>query len=232
MKTHTLALLLLLVAAPVTRAVEEKSTTKPRIEICFNTLQCGSMAETTPIWREIAKLSEGGYAAIPQDGQMQVVETPMDAELAKLNREMGATLVPYGSASVQAGVRSKQAFAESVSAPAAADRLAYNASTGKAGQGEGDLLDSLKAGNVTLEKLDRTQLPGEFKKLDKAELETRINALSDEREKVAARIRELSAKRAEFLRNAERKGGTKGDSFDEKVAQMLRKQGASKGIRY
>jgi hypothetical protein len=58
-------------------------------DLIINTVQCGSMAETTPIWQEIAKLSEGSYAAIAQSGNMAVVATPMDEKLAELNRRMG-----------------------------------------------------------------------------------------------------------------------------------------------
>src|ERR1051325_1189153 len=35
-------------------------------DLIINTVQCGSMSETTPIWQEIAKLYEGRYAAIAQ----------------------------------------------------------------------------------------------------------------------------------------------------------------------
>ena len=39
-------------------------------DLVINTIQCGNLTETTPIWQEIAKLSEGSYAAIPQSGNM------------------------------------------------------------------------------------------------------------------------------------------------------------------
>jgi Mg-chelatase subunit ChlD len=51
-----------------------------RKDLIINTVQCGDIAETTPIWKEIAKLSEGSYAAIAQSGNMAVVSTPMDGK--------------------------------------------------------------------------------------------------------------------------------------------------------
>src|SRR5205809_6352864 len=54
-------------------------------DLIINTVQCGNIAETTPIWKEIAKLSEGSYAAIAQSGGVVVIATPMDDQLAKLN---------------------------------------------------------------------------------------------------------------------------------------------------
>ena len=81
-------------------------------DLIINTVQCGNIAETTPIWKEIAKLSEGSYAAIAQSGGVAVIATPMDDELARLNKKIGATLIPYGDAMLQREVAAKQAFAE------------------------------------------------------------------------------------------------------------------------
>src|SRR3954464_2953132 len=80
-------------------------------DLIINTVQCGDMADTRPIWQEIAKLSEGSYAAIAQSGNMSVVSTPMDKELAKLNEEIGATVIPYGDSKLQSEVHAKQAMA-------------------------------------------------------------------------------------------------------------------------
>ena len=65
-------------------------------DLIVNTVQCDSIAETTPVWKEVAHLSEGTYAALEQSGNMTVVETPMDKDLAEINREMGQTLIAYG----------------------------------------------------------------------------------------------------------------------------------------
>ncbi len=44
-------------------------------DLIINTIQCGNIAETTPIWKEIAQLSEGAYAAIAQSGNMAAIST-------------------------------------------------------------------------------------------------------------------------------------------------------------
>ena len=66
---------------------------------------------------------------------MTVVSTPMDEKLRELNKRMGATLIPYGDKDVRGEVSAKQAFAENAPAAAVADRLSYNARTGKSVQG-------------------------------------------------------------------------------------------------
>jgi hypothetical protein len=203
-------------------------------DLIINTVQCGKIGETTPIWQEIAKLSEGNYAAIAQSGNMAVVSTPMDEQLAKLNKRMGATLIPYGDAEVRREVGAKQAFAESAPAAAAADRLAYNARTNKSVQGSGELLDALANNDLKLESIDKKNLPAEFQKLTREEIEARIAKTREERASVQKEIDEVSKKRDAYIQTENKRLAAegKGDSFDEKIAQTIRKQAEEKGISY
>ena len=91
--------------------------------IILNTVQCGSMASTTPIWKEIAKLAEGDFVAIAQSGGVAAISTPVDAEIAKLNRELGVTVVAYGRAEVREVVGKKLKLATEAKDEVAADRL-------------------------------------------------------------------------------------------------------------
>ncbi|HEY6168606.1 MAG TPA: vWA domain-containing protein, partial [Verrucomicrobiae bacterium] len=139
-------------------------------DLIVNTVQCGAIAETAPVWREIAKLSEGSYVAIAQEGGMVAVATPMDAELAELNRKVGATLVAYGGERLRREVRAKQAASEAAPAAATADRLSFNMKSGKTVQGEGELLDTLASGSLKISDLKKDQLPAEWQKLDEPQL--------------------------------------------------------------
>lgn len=203
-------------------------------DLVINTVQCGSMAETTPIWQEIAKLSEGRYAAIGQSGNMAVVATPMDEKLAELNKRIGATLIPYGDKSLRAEVAAKQAASESAPAAAAADRLSYNARTNKAVQGTGELLDALANHELKLESIDQKQLPSELQDLSRAEVEKRVGKAQENRAGLQKEIDELTRKRNSYLQaeNKRQAATGKGDAFDEKVAQTLHEQAAKKGINY
>ncbi|MEW6306877.1 MAG: vWA domain-containing protein, partial [Verrucomicrobiota bacterium] len=109
-------------------------------DLIINTVQCGNFSATTPVWQEIAKLAEGAFSAIAQTGNMAVIATPMDAELARLNRELGHTLIAYGTRAQQSAFVAKQALAEAAAPAATADRLQFNAASGKIVQGGGDLL--------------------------------------------------------------------------------------------
>ncbi len=205
-----------------------------RRDLIINAVQCGSAGDTMRVWQEIAQLGEGSFAAIAQSGGVVVVEAPQDKRLAELNREIGATLIPYGSATVQSEVRRKQAAAVAAAPAAAADRLSFNAKTGRTVQGSGELLDELAAGKADLEKIERKDLPADLQKMERDELKAEIERRREQRGKLQAEIARLSQERETFLREENqhlaRKGG--GDAFDTTVAQTLRRQAARKGIRY
>jgi len=203
-------------------------------DLVINTIQCGNIPDTTPIWQEIAKLSEGSYAAIPQSGNMAAIATPMDAKLAELNRKIGTTLVAYGSASERRFVLSKQLASEAAPAAASADRLSFNAKAGVAVQGEGELLDSLASGKVKLESVKKDQLPAELQKLDEKQLKAEIESKQKERSELQTQIEKLSKQRDDYLTQEQQRlaAGGKADSFDQKAADMIHAEAAKKGIQY
>lgn len=213
----------------------EVCATAARSDLIINTVQCGTLAGTREVWQEIASAAEGRFIALEQSGNMVVVATPFDEDLSELNRQIGATLVPFGSNAARAGVVAKQALAESVSAPAAADRLRYNSVSRKAVQGEGELIDALGAGKVELADLKRDELPEEWRELDDEAREAKVKDLRSQREAIQQKIATLSQQRENFLA-AERKrlaeSGKADDAFDTTVAESLKEQAARKGIRY
>ncbi len=203
-------------------------------DLIINTIQCGEMAETKPIWQEIAKLSEGSYVGISQSGNVAVISTPMDKELSRLNERIGTTLIPYGDSKLQAEVHAKYAMAASAPVSAMADRLSYNSKTGKAVQGRGELVDALNDKTLKLEEIDQKQLPTELQKLDRNELQKRIAKTRDERADLQKQIVEVSKKREAYIQSENKRLAAegKGDAFDQKVAETLRSQAAKKGISY
>ena len=203
-------------------------------DLIINTIQCGEMAETKPIWQEIAKLSEGSYVGISQSGNVAVISTPMDKELSRLNERIGTTLIPYGDSKLQAEVHAKYAMAASAPVSAMADRLSYNSKTGKAVQGRGELVDALNDKTLKLEEIDQKQLPTELQKLDRSELQKRIAKTRDERADLQKQIVEVSKKREAFIQSENKRLAAegKGDAFDQKVTETLHVQAAKKGISY
>src|SRR5213080_2467593 len=203
-------------------------------DLIINTIQCGEMAETKPIWQEIAKLSEGSYVGIAQSGNVAVISTPMDKELSRLNERIGATLIPYGDSKLQAEVDAKYAMAASAPVSAMADRLSYNSKTGKAVQGRGELVDELNDKTLKLDEIDQKQLPTELQKLERSELQKRIAQTRNERADLQKQIVEVSKKREAYVQSENKRLAAegKGDAFDQKVTETLHAQAAKKGISY
>ena len=195
--------------------------------IVINTVQCGDVAETTPVWQAVARLSEGSYVALAQDGNMQAMTTPYDEDIAKVSGEIGRTLIAYGKLERQAEVRGKAAKAEAAPASVAADRAVYNlASGGKAVQGAGDLVADLEAGSVDLAKVAKDDLPPEMQRMSLAEQRTYVQTRQAERDALNNRLRKLSEQRAEFIEAELRRLAGSGNSFDRSVSTMINAQAA------
>lgn len=200
-------------------------------DIVVNTVQTGEYGDTAPVWKEIASLAEGSYVAIAQSGGVQVVATPFDDEIGKLNAAVGKTIVAYGDDKEKGEVRAKQAMAEAAPSAAAADRLEFNAATGKVVQGGGDLVDAVGAGYVKVEELKKDQLPAEMQSMTPAQRDAYVKEQSATRTAVQKQINDLLAKRRAYIEAEQKRGATR-DGFDAQVETVIRSQAAKKGITY
>jgi Mg-chelatase subunit ChlD len=204
-------------------------------DLIINTVQCGDAADTRTVWTDIARRSEGQYIALAQTGNMIAIATPFDEPLAKLNVEVGKTIVPYGAPAAQAAVRAKQETIELAAFSVAADRLSYNAkSGGKVVQGSGELLDEMREGKISLNEIRRDQLPSDLQKLSQSDLRAKLDETSAKRSELQKQIADLAKQRETFIATEQKRLAAegKGDAFDTKVAEILREQAKKKGIEY
>jgi hypothetical protein len=203
-------------------------------DLIINTVQCGDYALTTPIWQEIARLSEGTFVAIGQTGNMVVTATPMDDELRKLNAEVGKTIIPYGDEKVRASTAAKQVASEAAEPAVTASRLSFNDKSGKTVQGTDELIDNINSGKLKLEAVDKKNLPVELQKLSDADLKARVEQQQATRAALQGQIKELSVKRDAFIEAEEKRLAASGraDSFDAKVAETIREQAQRKNFKF
>jgi len=210
-------------------------------DIIVNTIQCGNMASTTPIWQEIARKAEGKFARILQSGGVIAIATPFDKEIAACNAKLGHTVCVYGDARAQRFAASKVTLAESAPAAAAADRLAYLSKDKESGvdfgaviSGGGDLVDLLANKKIKLADIEEKKLPENVRKMKAKEREAYFAKQIEDRKKLQTELNALLKKRSTFIitKKAELKKAGKGDGFDEKVGGFIREQAAKKGFRY
>jgi hypothetical protein len=203
--------------------------------IVVNTVQCGDLAETTPIWQQIASTGGGTFAAIRQDGGMLALATPMDDELAVLNRDLAGTLVPYGAEDERKELEAKRDRAAGADAPAVASRLGFLSKLGgRLNSGRADLVDAIAAGVTKLGDVAEPELPAELRAMAPAAREAFVNEKLEQRQQIQARIDHLSSERDAYVaqENARRATSGKGDGFDAVVLGAVREQAASAGITY
>jgi hypothetical protein len=198
-------------------------------DIIVNTIQCGEYHETSPIWKNIAKLGEGEYAAIAQEGGMSFIETPYDEELSGMNILLEETVVPYGTAEKRKTYEDRRDKVSSMAPSMAAERAAYKSAG--ADMGTYDLIDALKEGCVELDKLKDRDLPSELHGMTLKEKKSYLKRVQKEREALMGQIAELSAKRSAYIAEiVAEQGGD--DSFDEVVQRFIEEQASDKGIHY
>ena len=210
-------------------------------DIIVNTIQCGNMASTTPIWQEIAHKAEGKFARILQSGGVIAIATPFDKEIAAHNARLGRTVTVYGDARMQRFASQKNALALSAPAAASADRLEYlskakvkDAKAAEVISGGGDLTDLLANDKLKLAEIEEKKLPENVRKMNKKDREAYLTKQVEERKKLQTELNALLKKRSTFIitKKAELKKAGKGDGFDEKVGGFIREQAAKKGFRY
>jgi hypothetical protein len=195
--------------------------------LIIDTVQCGAVPETTAVWKEIARLSEGSYVALAQSGNMSVVSTPYDEEIARTSAEIGATIVTYGARAEQEEARGKVSRAAASPPALIADRAAYNLATGgRAIQGAGDLVSDTVEGTVDPSKLSRDELPLQMQKMSASERAVYLASMKAKREKLNSALEELGRKRTDYLSKEKARTASAGDAFDLEVARIISAQSA------
>lgn len=197
--------------------------------IIVNAVQAGNARDTATVWRSIAQLGGGTYIPIPQTGGVVVIETPFDEDIVIIQRRLGATVVPYGSARRQAEVAGKLKAVTSAPAPAASDMAAY-ASRGTAPAarqvvtGDGDLINDIQAGRAKLETVPKEDLPPDLAKLSDDERAAAIKTQLAERERLQGDLAKVVAKRDAYLDDKRSAAKSGPDGFDEAVARLVKTQ--------
>jgi len=198
-------------------------------DIIINTVQCGDYEQTVSYWRKIARLGEGSYAAIPQEGGMKIVETPFDAELSQLNAALEGTIVAFGTAEEKDKSAKRRGKVSKMAPSMAAERAVYKSVDSEISSY--DLIDAVHSNSVELEKLEDRYLPDEMRCMSLQQKRDYLAAKEKERQKIKAKIGKLSIKRDGYI-TEKLKETPDHDSFDEVVQEIIEYQAEGKGITY
>lgn len=199
--------------------------------IIVNTVQAGDMTQTRTVWREMARLGQGEYMAIPQDGgRVVVIETPYDVEIRTIQNNLNLTLIPYGTRARQEAAAKQARMYEEARPSTAADMSSY-VSKAKQGRavitGAGDLVADVEKGEARLSDIPVAELPENLQKMSEKEREAYLATQKTRRAELSKTLAEKIQQRDAWLRTqaAETpKDKDAGDSFDRSVSKTLLKQ--------
>ncbi len=206
--------------------------------IFVNTIQCGNMAETGTVWKEIAQMAEGQYAQIEQSGGAIVQESPFDKEIAEKSKLMDATRLYYGDAKAaqlqQAKLHKGMEIYGCASAVSVAQRAAFNCSSSGMSNFAGfqELVTDFSAGKIQLAKIEKQDLPEAVREMSAEEMEAHLKAKNTERTKLQKQIIELSKKRQKWLRDELSRQGEDQPELDGIIYDSIKTQAARRGIQY
>jgi len=216
----------------------ESCKTAAAAGISINTIQCGTISTTEPIWSDIARKAEGRYFRVEQSGGAILAATPFDGDLAAMSKKLDATRVYYGGKeyfdAYQKHLKQSEKIYRYASSRALAQRLAFNDSaagtTNWVGAGLKELLNDFEAGDLKFEELKDEERPEELRGKSAEECTAWIKTKLEERKKIQAQVAELAKKREAHLKaQIEKSGDTE---LDKGVYDCIREQAARKGIVY
>jgi hypothetical protein len=199
--------------------------------IIINAVQCGEFRDCELAWKDIARKGAGEYVAIPQTGGLLDLNTPFDADLARLGEALYKTALFYGSDEQKRLGERMIDQARELKGTKGADRAVYAARSRSLSPY--DLLDAVSAKRVKLEDMKPDGLPDSMKGLKDTEARNRhLVKVQAKREKLRQEILALEEKRSKMLRERLAKEGGALSTFDIKAMSVLRKQAKKFEIEY
>jgi hypothetical protein len=206
--------------------------------IIVNSIQCGNHSGATAPWQQIAQLAGGRFFQVEQSGSAVALSTPFDERIATLSKSLDETRLYYGSAEDKIQQKAKQSAAaklHSLASPAAqAKRADFN--TSKSGDknflGEGELVDAVSSGRVSLEEIVVTALPEPMQAMSAGERKAMIADHAAQRSELKREIQLLASQRQDYLDDKVAELESAESSLDYRIFGAVKEQAAGKGLKY
>lgn len=197
--------------------------------IVINTIYCDKTNDRTAhLWNTAAKTGGGEFFSINHNEETTYINTPFDDEIAELNIKLNDTYIAYN----EKGRKKKDnqvlqdSNAGSYSQSNLSERANFKASK-KYKADDWDLIDSYKKDKSIIgnAKINNSG----FENLTPAQLESKIEEISAEREDVKIKIKELNKKRVEYKSKV---NTSKKDNLQNSIIKTVRKQAKAKGYKF
>lgn len=183
--------------------IDYKNVCKKAAEkgIKVNTIYCGNPDnDEAKSWRDGSTLGNGTFMFIDQNLAAEQKPTPYDKTILDLNNQLNGTYLYFSKSGKEAKLRQEQEDNNAMmSAPSAAVQRAGAKATEFYNNSKWDLVDASKDEGFDLKKIDKADLPEEFKNLSEKEIQAKIDQYDKERDKIKSEIKKYEKMRNDFL---------------------------------
>lgn len=201
--------------------------------VVVNTIHCGGREDgIRGMWQDGASIAGGRYASIDQDHKPLAIDTPYDAELSKLSRELNGTYLPYGD---QGAARAAlQASVDGLAILHGEAGMEVERAVAKAGaqyrNEEWDLVDAVRERRVDVASLPAAELPAALRAVPAERRSEEVEKFARQREDLRRRVAHLATQRDAFL--AQQAAEQAPATLDAALSQTLRAQARDAGFEF
>jgi hypothetical protein len=197
--------------------------------VIINTIYCGNFEEGLGTgWRSGAILANGEYMSIEQNRKTIYIESPYDAEIAKLNDKINTTYISYGKTGhLKKQNQSKQdANASSYGSSNTTERTISKTSSFYSNK-TWDIVDASEEKEFDIGKIKEEELPEELKGKTKEQKEKYITVKKQEREIIKNKIIELNKQRIKYVAEKQKSHGDD-KTLDAAMLKAIKEQASKK----
>lgn len=203
--------------------------------VVVNTIHAGTESDgVSGKWKDAARLADGSFMTIDQNRAVARIDAPQDKELAELGAKLNNTYVGFGRAGGEGAARqvAQDQNAKAMSASSIATRAAAKASVAY-DNSDWDLVDAKKKGKVDLKAMPAAALPAPMQAMKPEEREAFVAKKEAERAEIQTKIQALSAQRDAYIATESKKRAKAGDkSMDEALLESAKAQGGKQAYQF
>ncbi|MBA3465736.1 MAG: VWA domain-containing protein [Deltaproteobacteria bacterium] len=189
---------------------------------------CG---DNDPTWSNGSKLASMGFFTIDQNQVVAHVDAPQDAEITRLGELLNATYIPFGAEGADGVARQLAQDGNAInSQPGSMVWRSMAKSSGNYTNSTWDLGDRFRAGGVELEKIANADLPPAMRGLLPEQRRAYVEGKLAERAQIQTRIQQLGNERTKFVAAAQGKSAG-AQSLDTAMLTALSTQARAVGLQ-
>ena len=203
--------------------------------ITVNTIHAGNLQQgANSGWKDGAFLAGGEFMSIDHNHKIAHFKAPQDKHIAKLNKELNKTYIPYGAKGRIKSQRQKNQDdkSKSISSGLLSERVEAKVSS-MYDNSNWDLVDAVSTGKADLDKLNESELSEDLRKIPKGKRKDFIRNKAQERRKLKEKLIKLTQQRNNYVTGKKKEMGAPSPAtVNEAVSSAIQKQGAAKNYTF